>query len=532
MDTKEVDASKQNMELNCMVIKDVAEAEVAEKETPVVKRKKKKKKKKKKGKKTKSIICRHSLQKAEVGINDTAKPKGTEDGNDSKPKSSSSRCVTFGAINFREYARTLGMHVVPANGGWPLGLSRELITEHPSLDNSRSDSALGPDSWTIDEFESRKQIELQQRYTELIKAQRRRKYEKEWEKRQQIQGFAKHHNTRNQNRRRSNSVGHGGGRDNKSGSFSQQVEMSPEEKGELEMIVSRPVEMPIGRLETRPYDYKKKLLTDSHASALKTDGSVSAKQQRNVTEEEELYHNYGGQNPIFMVTKEEVRRKVLLRDDHLLAKQHHCKAANNNKKDTTNTAKCTFLDPTDSTVMQHIQHDLETLRVSRSCNLGCSCRKLNVFLPTSLAAKDKPSCHKKKSSHRRLPERKVREELRRRGLLHKGNGDMSREKMEILLHDTVEREPCCWGNDCPCVRDGIECQADTCSCWHSSHHVAGSSSSNNIFLPSSDQPCNKYAGGGQSVEAIKALCGNQNGMYVVDLEGIANYRERYVSHKK
>ena len=36
-----------------MVIKDVAEAEVAEKETPVVKRKKKKKKKKKKKRKIK-----------------------------------------------------------------------------------------------------------------------------------------------------------------------------------------------------------------------------------------------------------------------------------------------------------------------------------------------------------------------------------------------------------------------------------------------------------------------------------------------
>merc|ERR1712194_690190 len=127
-----------------------------------------------------------------------------------------------------------------------------------------------------------------------------------------------------------------------------------------------------------------------------------------------------------------------------------------------------------------------------------SCRKLNVFLPTSLATKkDKPS-KKKKGSHRRLPERKLREELRRRGLLHKGNSSMAREKMEVLLHDTIEKEPCCWGNDCPCVRDGIECQADTCSCWHSSHDVVGVSSSNNVVSSSS---CGRH-----DVEAMKARC--------------------------
>merc|ERR1712085_229027 len=157
-----------------------------------------------------------------------------------------------------------------------------------------------------------------------------------------------------------------------------------------------------------------------------------------------------------MATNEDVRRKLLLRDDHLLAKQQ-CAALANKRCGTSNsneTTKATFLDPTDSTTTRHIQHELETLRIQRSdpANLGCSCRKLNVFLPTSLATKkDKPS-KKKKGSHRRLPERKLREELRRRGLLHKGNSSMAREKMEVLLHDTIEKEPCCWGNDCPCVR--------------------------------------------------------------------------------
>ena len=39
--------------------------------------------------------------------------------------------ISFGTISVREYARTLGEHVVPADGGYPLGLSHELVAEHP-----------------------------------------------------------------------------------------------------------------------------------------------------------------------------------------------------------------------------------------------------------------------------------------------------------------------------------------------------------------------------------------------------------------
>ena len=176
-------------------------------------------------------------------------------------------------------------------------------------------------------------------------------------------------------------------------------------------------------------------------------------------------------------------------------------------------------DHLDPVFTQHVQHDLESLRIERSdpTNLGCSCRKLHVFLPGEA---DK-SHHKKKGSNRRMNERKVREELRKRGLLHKGNSDMSREKMERMLHDAIESQPCCWGIDCPCVRSGVGCQADTCSCWHASHDVPHTPAKN-----WTDSDPKKV--GESDVEAIERKCGNENGMYVVDMKKIKEYRQQYI----
>jgi hypothetical protein len=112
----------------------------------------------------------------------------------------------------------------------------------------------------------------------------------------------------------------------------------------------------------------------------------------------------------------------------------------------------------------------------------------------------------------------VREELRRRGLPADGN----REKMEKALHDAIEKEPCCWGNDCPCVSSGIGCQADTCSCWHPSHegatHGGGAKKENTEAKSVVDQ----------DVVDVEERCGNVNGMYVVNFGEIRRYRERYV----
>ncbi|KAL9184209.1 hypothetical protein ACHAXT_002295 [Thalassiosira profunda] len=451
--------------------------------------------------------------------------------------------IRFGDVSVREYARTLGTHVVPADGGWPLGLSGEVIAEHPRNETnvtgtppsspgmrSRSNSVSSPgkkhhhsypDTWKVDDFESRKQMELQERFIQLVREERRRKFEKEWEKRHHLH-VRRTPRKQNRPRSRSGSFGNsndlgGGGGGGRSCSGSMKMEMSAEEKEELERIVSQPVDLPEGELETRPYDYKKKVLPKSPKQKGKKEAASDATQH---TEEEELYDRHGGRNPLFQTMRENDRRKVLLRDDHLMKQ---CQVIDTPRKSRRiSSASCLEdetlpLDPEDSATTQHIQHDLETLRIQRSdaTNLGCSCRKLHVFLP---GATDK-SHHKKKGSHRRLPERKVREELRKRGLLNKGDDNMSREKMERRLHDAIESEPCCWGNDCPCVRNGIGCQADTCSCWHASHDVAHGGASG---APS----C--HTGKEQDAETMKARCGNSQGLYVVNWRGISEHREKYV----
>lgn len=509
----------------------------------------------------------------------------------SSSSSSSSKSISFGTISVREYARTIGTHVVPADGGYPLGLSTTIVTEHnntmdvesgqvisttsspmkEAVDNATLSSLSSSPSnnkhhhhhhrhhdyhgWKIDDFESRKQVELQQRYTQLIHEQRKRNFEKAWEKKHHSQLHSKHHhsyNTRNKGgggrRERSGSFGGsssskgGGGGRQRSGSFSGgggggnsggknrkgssgycKMEMSDAEKQELEQLLAQPVHVPDGVLETRPYDYKKKLPGGSSSS------SSSKVKRDDLTEEEELLYNHRGRNPLFGVIKEDERRRILQRDDHLLkfAEEVAAAAASSTTKrsaghimqeddddDVTN-----HLDPV---FTQHVQHDLESLRIERSdpTNLGCDCRKLNVFLPGEA---DK-SNHKKKKSHRRMNERKVREELRKRGLLHKGNSDMSREKMEKMLHDAIETQPCCWGIDCPCVRSGVGCQADTCSCWHASHDVPHTTPTTKKETDSDPKKV-----GESDVEAIERKCGNTNGMYVVNMKKIKEYRQQYVA---
>jgi hypothetical protein len=60
----------------------------------------------------------------------------------------------------------------------------------------------------------------------------------------------------------------------------------------------------------------------------------------------------------------------------------------------------------------HVRNELEQLRNHRSAedgNLGCTCRKLVVYLP--------PTESSKKAQHCQMNERKVKEERRKRHLL-------------------------------------------------------------------------------------------------------------------
>ena len=157
--------------------------------------------------------------------------------------------------------------------------------------------------------------------------------------------------------------------------------------------------------------------------------------------------------------------------------------------------------------VHHVRNELEQLRNSRTMDgsVGCTCRKLHVYLLPPNAGK--------KAHHKRMKLPKVKQELIKRHKLPENSDSMSRDELELLLHDLVEQEPCCTSNDCPCARSEIECQSDTCSCWYASH------------LTKQQQ----HDSGSTTVSEIASRCGNPNGMYAVDLERIDAFRRNYLA---
>jgi hypothetical protein len=516
---------------------------------------------------------------------------------------STKKSVSFSTVSVREYARMIGTHVVPADGGWPLGLSNVVVTEYNNKNNADNNNTIdemaspptiarirtnngrvnydnddddieklmswiGNDdeysqqghhhriraqseslaslpssvaatsslstgssapsspssavttqhsrriSWTVDDFESRRQTELRQRYAQLIRDRRRRKFEVEWEKKHMNVFHNKQPHSQQYTTRKS--INGGGGSRTRSSSF--KMEMTTNDKEELDALVNRNIAFP-SELESRPYDYKRRVCP----SLMKSKGKgscvvVAGNDQMQgedvkyaITEEDELYHEYGGRNPLFRTMREDERRKTLHRDDHLMSTFQYCQVIDDGAV-ATEDEKFALLDPTNTVITQRVQHELETLRSRRSdpANLGCACRKLQIFFPKG------SSSNKRKSSHRRLSERKVQEELRKRGLLHgvdmsSSSSTLTREGLEIMLHDAIEKEPCCWGTNCPCWRDGIGCQSETCSCWH------GGGDSSSSTTKAVDE------------SILKSRCGNPNGIYFVNFDAIKQYRDQYLS---
>ena len=128
---------------------------------------------------------------------------------------------------------------------------------------------------------------------------------------------------------------------------------------------------------------------------------------------------------------------------------------------------------------------------------------------------------------------KLKDELIKRNLLVLSTDEsdapastMTREEMEQLLHDAVEKEPCCLYTDtCFCARNGIGCQADVCSCWHSSHSNTSSKSQSGSH--------NKSSSVAITVQEIQQRCGNNvGGMYVVDDHKIDTFRNDYLNRLK
>ncbi|CAB9511109.1 expressed unknown protein [Seminavis robusta] len=163
-------------------------------------------------------------------------------------------------------------------------------------------------------------------------------------------------------------------------------------------------------------------------------------------------------------------------------------------------------------LVHHVRNELEELRFQRGGvgHAGCTCRKLDVYLLPPNAGK--------KAHHRRMNVKRVKDELKKRHLLP--DAQTTRDELELLLHRAVEEEACCSNQECPCVRNGIECQADVCACWHDSHQAKqqenSNTSNNNTTKMNDDIP----------VEQIQERCGNANGMYTVDLQAIQGFRRQ------
>ncbi len=178
--------------------------------------------------------------------------------------------------------------------------------------------------------------------------------------------------------------------------------------------------------------------------------------------------------------------------------------------DLGNGIKGKFNEEYSQAMVHHVRNELEQIRFERNKSgaTGCNCRKLVVYLPP------KDGSGGKKAQHRRLKPSKVVQELKKRNLYDESVAKMSREQMEKLLHKTVESEPCCRDESCFCFRNGINCQADACSCWHDSHvHAKHSSVSNGDALTNDE---------------IRKRCGNPLGTYLVDIEAIERYRTELI----
>jgi len=259
---------------------------------------------------------------------------------------------------------------------------------------------------------------------------------------------------------------------------------------EIELMTKRPdTEEPLA-LETRQWDYRSKM-----------------------------------KNPLFGVLSEEQRQAIFLEvsscedaEAQSLAKgraRSNSVASDHGSSSPKRRGRScsfghspeTFNETYNQVYVYHVRNDLENLRIERTKSgaTGCNCRKLTVYLPPKNGGG-------KKAQHRRLKPSKLTQELKKRNLYDESK---SREELEHVLHDAVEKEPCCGSDDCFCHRNGIDCQTDACSCWHDSH----------VHNKSRD------GGGSLTVDAIQDRCGNPLGTTTVDIDAIDAYRARVLESK-
>jgi len=136
--------------------------------------------------------------------------------------------------------------------------------------------------------------------------------------------------------------------------------------------------------------------------------------------------------------------------------------------------------------IEDLNNEIELLRTERcKKNQGCACKKK----PNMMLAKGKYG--KKKV----FTERRLKDELKLRG--RNKDACKSRAEMEEILTHLIDQDPCC-GEDCPCVKNGIGCHENACSCW-------------------------RDIGDRCTVDEINRSCGNKFGMEVMDVDEIRSH---------
>jgi hypothetical protein len=295
-------------------------------------------------------------------------------------------------------------------------------------------------------------------------------------------------------------------------------------------IGNRLVEVAIEELSVDEHEEQIQQRLRERLAKLDPDESARLRRQHvdDVLETRQWDYRSSAKNPLFHLVTEFHRMELLLRysePDHghdavvvVPSAEHHYKtspstssnkqrkqlSSSSTRRDSSHAER--FDDLFTKADVSHFRGELEDIRARRSIKdaTGCSCHRLKVYLPPEHGASGKTAQKK------RLAVTKLKNELRKRNLLPKDNdpsaSSSSREQLERILHDAVEKEGCC-DYDCPCYQNGIGCQSDACDCWQQQP----SSNDNNTTSSMTTQD-------------IRDRCGNRHGMYTVDGTVIDEYR--------
>jgi len=211
-----------------------------------------------------------------------------------------------------------------------------------------------------------------------------------------------------------------------------------------------------------------------------------------VFETRQFDYKRGHRNPL-LKPMSEINRHTILLDTLDPDHKHHidkkaqksCRSVRRRTRGLSQAEMDEMLESSNGTTVQMdleheaqlLRNELDGIREFRS-NVGCSCQKLKVT--------------------NKISDRKLKEELRKRRL----ETDGSKVDLVERLKAAVDSEPCCSESSCPCVKEGINCQADLCSCW-----------------------CGKKGNiDRNAILRCQELCGNRHGIYIYDSNRISENR--------